>query len=319
MADLSTDAASALAFAEGSADTGGEPAVEMQPQLPIDVASRISTPAPAALPCFTEGLALRSSGDDEFDGAEPDFDPWATMPIMGMSASTPAFGSMEARGSPPRTAPARPQLQGQRTSPLRARPALTGVKVDRWGFPVATTRYPAHSQDWNSNHHLTGSENEIKPTRLRQYFSAPESEDTLKRTLSESRRRSAKSLLRALDGPTAQPPKRPFVTADVGAPLVPERHVVGGSMKDRDGKGRTWNERWHTGISLLNDRCHPDHRAYFTQKSLFEESPSQNWRRFLDQEVDRGVWTPIATRRKPRFPPLGGRLTGRSGAPVPSP
>lgn len=32
------------------------------------------------------GLALRSSGDDEFDGAEPDFDPWATMPIMAPPA-----------------------------------------------------------------------------------------------------------------------------------------------------------------------------------------------------------------------------------------
>lgn len=32
------------------------------------------------------------------------------------------------------------------------RPALTGVKVDRWGFPVATTRYPAHSQDPGLGH-----------------------------------------------------------------------------------------------------------------------------------------------------------------------
>ena len=171
---------------------------------------------------------------------------------------------------------------------------------------------------------------------------------------------------------------RSIVSCDAGAPVCPERHVFGGTMQetqemlrtefkmkemrkvetiatnsseyivptcprlDRDGMGRTWNNRWHTGatctpclsgrdtqtdllafltsvtlghfdvflslfwcsgIAILNEHCHPsrallfdrtscgsvihsalrDHRTYFTQRSIFERSPSQVYRRFLHQ------------------------------------
>mmetsp|Transcript_39227 Transcript_39227/g.70386 ORF Transcript_39227/g.70386 Transcript_39227/m.70386 type:complete len:149 (-) Transcript_39227:51-497(-) len=111
--------------------------------------------------------------------------------------------------------------------------------------------------------------------------------------------------------------KRTPLVPDTGAPLLPTRHTFGGHMKDLDGKTRKWNDRWQNSLSALNDNYHPDHRAYFTQYSLFEESPSQRWHRFLDQEVEHGVWEPIKTKKRSRFPPLGARMRGRSGTPIP--
>merc|ERR1711988_1628711 len=82
------------------------------------------------------------------------------------------------------------------------------------------------------------------------------------------------SILRDLEQPDLNERKRTPLVPDTGAPLIPTRHTFGGTMNDRDGMQRKWNDRWQNGLSALSSHYHPDHRAYFTQHSLFEESPS---------------------------------------------
>jgi len=214
-----------------------------------------------------------------------------------------------------------PSLGGSRSSrlqsPLRRRPPFQKPRVDRYGFPAARLSRPLHGDKWDENHHLNGCENELKPRNMRQYFSRPQSRGELKRELATSPvLKNTRSILSRLELPEVAPQKQP-ITAESGLPVCPERHVVGGIMLDRDSSPRVWNDRWHKGMSLLNDQCHPDHRAYFTQKSLFEKSPSQSYRRYLDQEVAPGVWVPTEPRKKAQFPPLGAPLRGRSGTPIP--
>jgi len=203
-------------------------------------------------------------------------------------------------------------------SPLAVPPPFDLPVVDQFGFPCALTSSLDES-DWDERHQLNGSENELKPKELRDYFSKPQTKKDLKREFKYNPKLShiADSFLRNMSLPEVRERKPSPVCPDAGPPLVPTRHVFGGEMHDRDGMQRLWNDRWQKGISSLNDRCHPDHRAYFTQKSLFEESPSQNWRRYLDQEVAHGVWKSIDCKKPSKFPPLGGRLRGRSGTPIP--
>jgi len=211
----------------------------------------------------------------------------------------------------------RRQRYGAKKSPFTVPPPFDLPCVDQFGFPCAQANL-LDEGNWDERHHLNGSENELKPKGKRDYFAKYQTMKELKRDLKYNQKLSnTKSLLRSMSLPEINDRKPSFVCPDAGPPLVPTRHVYGGNMKDLDGEERMWNDRWEKGISLLNELCHPDHRAYFTQKSLFEESPSQNWRRYLDQEVDHGVWKPTACKKKGKFPPLGGRLRGRSGAPVP--
>lgn len=189
---------------------------------------------------------------------------------------------------------------------------------DRWGFPTTRDGMPAHYGDWEERHQLLGMPNDLVPKGIRTFFSRPQSEAELKVDLATSKSlKNTTSLLERIElGDLPDKPRSPL-TADAGAPVCPERHVPGGNMLDRDGLNRNWNTRWHTGISLLNDSCHPDHRSYFTQRSLFERSPSQQYRRYLHQEKKPGDWVSIDQRRAPRFLPLGGLLRGRSGTPIP--
>jgi len=216
-------------------------------------------------------------------------------------------------------------------SPLAVPPPSSWrVTVDQFGFPCALTNLNDEAA-WDTRHHLNGNENELKPKGMRDYFSAPQSLKEVKRELKYNPKiHNAKNVLRSLSLPEIIERKPTPVCPDAGPPLVPTRHVFGGTMRDRDGLERAWNDRWQKGISILNDHCHPDHRAYFTQNSLFEESPSQNWRRYLDQEVTPGAssvrdstgianprWKSIKCKKEGNFPPLGGRLRGRSGTPCP--
>jgi hypothetical protein len=161
-------------------------------------------------------------------------------------------------------------------------------------------------------------ENALKPRGLRLYFSRVQTKAELKQDLKYNPHLSNTGrLLSQMSMPEINDRKPSAICPDSGPPLVPTRHVFGGNMQDRDGCERLWNDRWHKSISILNDNCIPDHRTYFTQASLFEESPSQNWRRYMDQEVAHGVWKSVACKKKSQFPPLGGRLRGRSGTPIP--
>jgi Ca2+-binding EF-hand superfamily protein len=203
----------------------------------------------------------------------------------------------------------------RRSNPLGGTPNFQEQVRDQHGrYQVRQAR---HAAVWNeTHHHVCGVENVLKPTNQREYFSYVQKPAELKRHLSTSDMQSCKSILKELGKPEPPARKRTPLTCDVD-PICPDRYVLGGTMHDRDGMLRTWNERWSSTMSMLNDGCHPDHRSYFTQHSVFEESTAQRWRRFLDQEVTHGVWRPIATKKRHLFPPLGGRMTGRSGTPVP--
>mmetsp|Transcript_108267 Transcript_108267/g.170715 ORF Transcript_108267/g.170715 Transcript_108267/m.170715 type:complete len:375 (-) Transcript_108267:68-1192(-) len=302
--------------------------------------------------------------------------------------------------------------------PVRSRPV-----VDRFGHPI-TLSTKLDETLWDKRHQLGCNENDLKPKLQRDYFSRPhtmqELVDHFENTIATEKSRLlrgmsdatttpvlqvARSMLQTMSMPEFNDRKPSFITPDTAPPLVPIRHVVGGAMKDRDGLQRLWNDRWEKGIGLLNDNCHPDHRAYFTQNSLFEDSQSQRWRRYLDQKTyefnrefqkpddprmpndpglqfgtmpwnsakgqlvvqkvkkeswamkngilegamilsinskpvasmnetdfekawsrrplllaikqDNPVWTPIRCTKPHRFPPLGCRMHGRSGTPIP--
>merc|ERR1712217_304695 len=119
------------------------------------------------------------------------------------------------------------------------------------------------------------------------YFSTPQTLPELREELCASPKTSTKTLLQNLDLAEVPPPKHLFpITADSEATSLPQRHEsVVGTMHDRDGFVRTWNGRWHLDVGpILNERLHPLHRQYFVQRSVFEDSPTQHWRRFQDQE-----------------------------------
>jgi len=206
------------------------------------------------------------------------------------------------------------------SSPLAVPPPGSDrvVYVDQFGFPCTPTT-SLDENGWDTRHQLLCCENELKPKPLRDYFSKPQTERELKRDLKYNPTLSnvSQSLLRSLSLPEVSDRKPTPVCPDAGPPLVPGRHVFGGSMKDRDGMTRMWNDRWHKSIGVLNENLHPDHRTLFSQHSLFEESPTQNWRRYLDMQISPGVWKPIQCKKPSRFPPMGGRLRGRSGTPIP--
>jgi len=211
----------------------------------------------------------------------------------------------------------RRRIYGGKKSPFKVPPPFDLPVVDQFGFPCALMNL-MDEEHWDERHHLNGSENELKPQGLRVYFKKVENTKELKRALKYNCHLSnTKELVKAMSLPEINDRPRTKICPDAGPPMVPTRHVFGGTMKDRDGEERLWNDRWHKGIAIMNDNCHPDHREYFTQKSLFEDSPSQNYRRYMDQEVAFGVWKPIACKKKGQFLPLGGKMRGRSGTPIP--
>lgn len=192
----------------------------------------------------------------------------------------------------------------RKRGPLAGKLNLRVAELDTRGTPQVKVRRPDHSSSWDEHHQLCGTENELLPKKLRAYFSKPASSlPELKEELRGNRHGS--TISRRLDEPETPLPKPSPISADGGAPTCPERHNFGGVMGDRDGDTRPWNDRWQNGMSKMNDGLHPLHRAYFCQKSLFEDAHSQRWRRFLDFETEHGVWKSIETRRPQRFPPLG--------------
>jgi len=138
---------------------------------------------------------------------------------------------------------------------------------------------------------------------LRAYFSRPQSLPDLKEAL--GKKKQSEAILRKLDQEEVQPAMASPLSADAGPAVCPDRHYIKGRMRDRDGEMRPWNDRWSTGVHMLNDQLHPLHRQYFVKKSLFEEAPSQRWRRHLDFEVSHGVWRPIGVKKGELFPPMG--------------
>lgn len=210
-------------------------------------------------------------------------------------------------------------------SPLRVAPPWEKPITDKYGFPKTKPNIlrdsdgvPMTDSSWDERHGLLGMPNDLVPQGIRTYFAKPQSMAELKIDLAtNTERKIGSSILERIEQGDLPHVTQLPISCDPGAPMCPERYLFGGTMLDRDGMNRTWNDRWHTGIAMLNDKCHPDHRSYFTQRSLFEKSPSQQYRRFLHQEQRPGEWKPIDQRRPTRFPPMGGLLRGRSGTPIP--
>lgn len=209
------------------------------------------------------------------------------------SQSVPSLPVSHALGAAGQEAMLRPVLSAPRLKWKLPPPKPNKVRPDK----------ATHAQSWDLRHHLSGTENELLPKRLRAYFSKPPDLPQLKEEL-RKQKHMKKNLKKLIDEEI--PPTRPvFISADGGPPTCPERHTFGGMMLDRDGDARAWNPRFNLGMHQLNEGLHPLHRAYFTQKSLFEAAPSQNWRRYLEAEIDPGVWRPIETEKPHMFPPLG--------------
>eukprot|EP00929_Paragymnodinium_shiwhaense_P035246 TRINITY_DN19054_c0_g1_i1.p1 TRINITY_DN19054_c0_g1~~TRINITY_DN19054_c0_g1_i1.p1 ORF type:complete len:331 (+),score=50.05 TRINITY_DN19054_c0_g1_i1:66-995(+) len=199
-------------------------------------------------------------------------------------------------------------------------------EVDTKGYPVIHASVPEHPGAWDDRHQLhlwggAGSKaddqrpaNDFLPRGTRNVFSKQESMMQLKDHLSTMHDSqgfpSGQGLLKTLSLPEISMPVS-RISADASPTMMPEKHFFGGSMLDRDGKVRLWNDRWQLSVADMNEHLHRSHREYFVQKSLYEGAPSQRWRRLDDQQVDYGVWRSANVKKKAMFGPFGGPLFGR--------
>jgi len=158
--------------------------------------------------------------------------------------------------------------------------------------------------------------NEDLPKACRRMFSKPQSMPDLQAHLAKLPNTETLRREFALDD---EPPDGAYgpVSADLDYRIClsssAERHKISGAMLDRDYNEREWNNRWHTSISEMNDCMHRLHKDYFVQRSLFDTSKSQRWRRYNYTERATGGWRPNKTKAPPRFPPLGARPAGGVG------
>mmetsp|Transcript_48148 Transcript_48148/g.112603 ORF Transcript_48148/g.112603 Transcript_48148/m.112603 type:complete len:227 (-) Transcript_48148:26-706(-) len=162
----------------------------------------------------------------------------------------------------------------------------------------------APRRPWDDRFQLLAVENDLLPRPMRKYFSRPASLPELKQEL--VKKNSPRSVLKRLDSDDEVPWTQPTqLSADAWPPPCPGRHVPGGSMVDRLGNARPWNNRWQVGVHVSNEYLHPVQRSAFSQKSPLEYATSQKWRRYHEVEAERGVWISVEDECPPRFPPMG--------------
>eukprot|EP00438_Fugacium_kawagutii_P006121 Skav220129 [mRNA] locus=scaffold731:290006:296396:- [translate_table: standard] len=189
-----------------------------------------------------------------------------------------------------------------RRSPLRCPPPWNKPLTDKWGFPKSLES-PPPAEKWDGQ---------------RTYFSKPQSMAELQAELNNnpascSECRHAIFAVKDLRSQISQ--AREYVEANPIRRLAWKAEAMSFESTEGDTEKETVRVCMEGGtesIAILNEHCHPDHRTYFTQRSIFERSPSQVYRRFLHQERRPGEWVSIDQRRPDKFPPLGGYLTGRS-------
>lgn len=153
---------------------------------------------------------------------------------------------------------------------------------------------------------------------MRSYFSVPDSMAKAKARLNPLQSQVEAQLLQKMQelemlekrleiqkGDPGHPLSTTALSTDAPSPVCHARHKLGGSMLNRDGNVRGWNNRFTTGIRQNNDLMHPLHREYFTAASLFDHSAAQRWRRLHHVENSSGVWVSDAIEKPPRFPPMG--------------
>jgi len=151
---------------------------------------------------------------------------------------------------------------------------------------------PPPQLPWNCRHQFAAVENELKPKQMRSYFSRPQNEDELREDI--GKRGSMTSMMWISmdkeDGPITRPTP---ISSDAEPPVIPSRHVIGGSMRNEEREIIPWNNRSNVGMGGMNDGMHPLHREYFSEPSLFATAPSQRWRRMAEVEIGCGMWKPI--------------------------
>jgi len=140
--------------------------------------------------------------------------------------------------------------KASRSHPLCQGLVLVKPFLDQYGYSHCHVKNAAHMHDWDERHQLVDATNELRPAGTRQYFSSPQTVEELEGFFSGSS--SCQSLLDKLHKPEVMP-QRSVISCDNGPSTCPERYDFGGNMYDRDGKVRTWNDRWTKGIGLLND------------------------------------------------------------------
>lgn len=141
---------------------------------------------------------------------------------------------------------------------------------------------------WNPRHQLCGVQNELLPKPLRSYFSRPQSLPELMRQV--SRKPGHGAYLDKLSAPPTPRGKDSPLSTDAEPPVCPDRYELGGSMPDKQGRRREWNNRWNEGQMNCNQFFHPLHREYFGSPGLFATAPSQRWRRVLDYQDKSRNW-----------------------------
>merc|ERR1740121_2048644 len=212
-----------------------------------------------------------------------------------------------AGASPPRS-PCSGAVQAARTAAILA---ATAPSPPRRTFhsnhrvPKTTkSAFKREAQSWDVNHHHTPVLNEMKPKDKRAYFSRPQSLPELHVTLHHKGEHTAALRLVEDEIGPKQEAKHNMLSADGTPPVIPHKHRVGGMMANGKGDAVPWNDRWHAGVHQLNDSLHPSHRQGFSKKSVFEDAPSQRWRRHAEVQVSTGVWRPHQA-SQPRFGPMG--------------
>mmetsp|Transcript_94397 Transcript_94397/g.236961 ORF Transcript_94397/g.236961 Transcript_94397/m.236961 type:complete len:235 (-) Transcript_94397:159-863(-) len=222
-----------------------------------------------------------------------------------------APANARSRPASSQTSKSAPSLHGSsRSSPFKTQPPFQPPMIDKHGFAKFRVFRPAHTQDWDEKHHLEHTakgdvrpDNALLQTGCRHYFSAPQTTPELRTHLS-SMTSASESLLKSLDLPEEKKRTSPF-SADTSPSGLPERYTFGGTMTDRDKRRRPWNNRWSSGMYIMNEGLHKAHRTYFSQNSIYETMDSQQWRRYRDQETSPSNWVSTEMKKPHRFPPMG--------------
>jgi len=187
------------------------------------------------------------------------------------------------------------------TNPLGMKQIFLSPEVGTDGFPIWRSQLNSSRADWNDRHHLSGTENELLPKRLRRYFSVPSDINHLKAQLQEGDLPRGvyqpQDLLRNYRLPDLPQPPRSPITADTGAPLCPGRYVPGGTMRDREGKPQPWDDKFHFGTALHSLPYQKEAPPQSTRGSDSGKSTGQRWRRGPESEALAGAWKPSANQK----------------------
>lgn len=175
---------------------------------------------------------------------------------------------------------------------------------------------------WNPSHQYVVMNNDTLPKGQRSYFSrSPPLEEVIESLKKQKKKRPATtSLIRAYSEPEVRPGSRghpltsSLLSADADLGVLHETRssssaLFGGSMVDRDGDLRGWNNRHQYTASASSHIMAPAHRHYFTGNSIYDDEVAMNgsqvWRRGQSYAIAPGQWRPIGTKKANPLGPIG--------------